>query len=140
MRNTQLATQIKRVNAIVPSAGAVSTLTAIVVDGTGYGRVAWGLSTGAAAGGATLSFKIQSSATSGGSYADVTSATLTGLVAASDGSKQYILDMAIDPLKPFMKVVAVVGAATFACSVIADLYRGLSYPVDTAYATQYVVI
>ena len=140
MRNTQLATQVKNVNAVVPTAGSIGTMTAIAVDGTGFGRVKWNLLTGAAAAGATIAFKIQSSATSGGSYADVSSAAFTSITAAAGASKQYVLDMPVDPAKPFMKVVAVVAVDTFANAVNAELYRGVAYPIDTAYATQYVVL
>ena len=140
MRNTQESTQIKVVNAVIPTAGAAAAMTATVVNTTGYGRVMFILSTGAAAAGATIDFKIQSSATSGGSYADVTSAVLTQILAASGASKQFVIDMPVQTDKNFLKVVGTVGTDTFANSTIAVLYRGISYPVSTAYATEIVTL
>ncbi len=141
MRNTQLADKVKIVNAVVPTAGAVAALTATAVDGSGnYDRVMFVMSTGAAAAGATMTFKIQSSATSGGSYADVTSAALTNLAAATGANKQFVIDMPIADAKPFFKVVGAVGTDTFANGTIAILYRGLNYPVDTSYAYEIVTL
>lgn len=140
MRNTRLPDKIKIVSAVVPSAGAATTMTPVEVDGSGYGRVAWVLSTGAAATGATIAYKIQSSATTSGSFADVTSAALTGPIAATGASKQFVIDMPVNPARPFMKIVGAVGTDTFANSSIAILYRGVSYPVDTAYASEIVTL
>ena len=97
------------------------------------------LTTGAATAGATGTFKIQSSATSGGSYADVSGAALTNL-ADTDGSKQFVVDMPVNSAKAFMKVVGTTVTQPIANSTIAILYRGLAYPVDTAYAGEAVVI
>lgn len=141
MRNTQLADKVKIVNAVVPTVGAVAAMTATVVDGSaGYDRVMFVLSTGAAAAGATIDFKIQSSATSGGVYADVASAALAQVTAAAGASKQFVIDMPVADAKPFFKVVGAVGVDTFANSAIAILYKGTNYPVSTAYATQIVTL
>lgn len=139
MRNTRLSDKIKIVNAVVPTVGSAGAMTATVVDGTGYDRCMFVLTTGAATAGATGTFKIQSSATSGGSYADVSGAALTNL-ADTDGSKQFVVDMPVDPAKLFMKVVGTTVTQPIANSTIAILYRGLAYPVDTAYAGEAVVI
>ena len=133
MRNTRLSDKIKIVNAVVPSAGAAGAMTAIVVDGTGYDRCMFVLTTGAATAGGSGTFKIQSSATSGGSYADVSGAALANL-ADTDGSKQFVVDMPVNSAKAFMKVVGTTVTQPIANSTIAILYRGLAYPVDTAYA------
>ncbi len=58
MRNTRLSDKIKIVNAVVPSAGGAGAMTAIAVDGTGYDRVMFVLSTGAATAGGSGTFKI----------------------------------------------------------------------------------
>jgi len=128
----------KLVLAVVPSAGAVATYTPIVVDGTGYDRVKFIIATGAAAAGATISFKVQSSATNGGSYADVSGAASAGLTAAANASKIQVYDIPVDPAKPFMKAVGAVGTDTFANCIIAELYNGRSFPVATTYATEFV--
>ena len=130
----------KIVLAVAPSAGSVATYSPIVVDGTGFDRVKFVIATGAAgAGNSTMSFKVQSSATSGGSYADVSGAALTNL-ADTDGSKQFVVDMPVNSAKAFMKVVGTTVTQPIANSTIAILYRGLAYPVATSYAGEAVVI
>ena len=140
MRNTQLADKIKIVNAVVPSAGGAGAMTAVAVDGTGYDRVMFVLSTGVAAAGATLDLKITSSATTGGAYADVADAAITQLAAATGASKQFVIDMPVADAKPFFKVSGAVAVDTFANSTIAILYKCTNYPVSTAYATQIVTL
>ncbi len=140
MRNTRLADKIKIVKTVVPTAGAAAGMTETEVNGTGYSRVMWVLFTGAAATGATIDFKIQSATSTGGSFADVTDAALTQILAASGASKIYAIDMPVNPARPFMIPVGVVGTDTFANSAIAILYRGTTYPIDTAYATELVTL
>lgn len=140
MRNTRLGDKFKIVNAVVPTAGSVANITATEVNGTGFDRCMFILSTGAAAAGATLTFKIQSAATTGGALADVTGAALTNLAAATGASKQYVIDMPVAAAKPFLKVVGAVGTDTFANSAIAILYRGEDYPVATSYAAEIVTL
>ncbi len=140
MRNTRLADKIKIVKTVVPTAGAAAGMTETEVNGTGYSRVMWVLFTGAAATGATIDFKIQSATSTGGSFADVTDAALTQILAASGASKIYAIDMPVNPARPFMIPVGVVGTDTFANSAIAILYRGTNYPIDTAYATELVTL
>jgi len=139
MRNTRLSDKIKIVNAVVPSAGGAGAMTAIAVDGTGYDRVMFVLSTGTATAGGSGTFKITSSATTGGAYTDVAGAALTDL-ADTDGSKQFVVDMPVSASKPFFKVAGTTVAQAIANSTIAILYRGLSYPVATSYAGEAVVI
>lgn len=135
-----LPQKVKIAPAVVPSAGAVATYTPVVVDGTGFDRCAWVIATGAAAANATLSFKVQSSTASGGSYADVSGAASAGLTAAANASKIHVVDMPVDPAKPFMKAIGAVGTDTFANGIIAILYNGRSFPVATSYATELVQI
>jgi hypothetical protein len=115
-------------------------MTETEVNGTGFSRVLWLVHAGAAATGATLDFKIQSATATGGSFSDVTSAALTQVLAASGASKVYGIDMPVDPAKPFMIPVGVVGTDTFANSAVAILYRGVSYPVATTYLTELVTL
>lgn len=140
MRNTRLPDKIKIVKTVVPTAGAAAGMTETEVDGSGYSRIAWVVMTGAAATGATIDFKIQSATSTGGSFADVSGAALTQVLAASGASKIYVIDMPVNPAKPFMIPVGVVGTDTFANSAMAILYRGVSYPVDTAWATEIVTL
>lgn len=87
MRNTRLPTQIKIVQTVIPTAGAAAGMTETEVNGTGYSRVMWLVQTGAAATGATIDFKIQSATATGGTFADVASAALTQVLAATGASK-----------------------------------------------------
>lgn len=138
MRNTNLADKIKIMPVVVPSAGAAAGMTEIEVNGSGYSRALWIVFTGAAAANATIDFKVQSATATGGSFADVSGAALTQALAATGASKIFGIDMAVDPVKPFMKPVGVVGTDTFANSAICILYRGSAYPVATSYLTELV--
>jgi hypothetical protein len=137
-KTTPLPQKVKVVKGVVPTAGGTGAVTAVEVDGRGYSRCMWIIATGAAATGATLSAKIQNSATTGGSFADVASAASAGLVAASNASKIHVIDHAVVSARPFMKFVGTVAVDTFANAVIAILYNGIDLPVDTAYATELV--
>lgn len=140
MRNTRLPDKIKVVTTVVPTVGAIAGMTETEVNGTGYSRVMWLLHTGAAAANGTIDFKIQSATATGGSFTDVAGAVLTQILAASGASKVYAIDMPVDPAKPFMIPVGVVGTATFANSAVAILYRGTDYPVATSYLTELVTL
>ena len=138
MRNTRLADKVKIMPVVVPTAGAAAGMTEIEIDGSGFSRVLWVVFTGAAATGATIDFKVQSATATGGSFTDVTSAALTQVLAASGASKMFGIDMAVDPAKPFMKPVGVVGTDTFANAIFCILYKGASYPVTTSYLTELI--
>lgn len=140
MRITRLPDKIKIVKTVIPTAGAAAGMTETEIDGSGYSRIAWVLFTGAAATGATIDFKIQSATTTGGSFADVSGAALTQILAASGASKIYVIDMPVNPARPFMIPVGVVGTDTFANSAVGILYQGVNYPVSTAYATEIVTL
>jgi len=131
--------KIKIVNAVVPSAGTAGAMTAVAVDGTGYDRVMFVLTTGAATAGSSGTFKITSSATTGGSYADVSGAALTDLTDA-DGSKHFVVDMPVAKAKAFFKVAGTTVTQPIANSTIAILYRGSNYPVATTYAAEAVIL
>ncbi len=129
----------KIVPAVVPSAGAVDDITAVEVDARGFSRALFIIGTGAAAAGATLSAKIQKSATSGGALSDCTGAALTNLAAATGASKVYGIDVTVDPAKPFMSLTGAVGTDTFANGCVCVLYNGSgSYP-NAAPATQAIL-
>lgn len=139
MRNTRLSDKVKAVLACVPSAGAATAMTAVEVNGTGYDRALYILQTGAQATGGTMTLKIQDSATSGGTFADLTDAALANL-GASSGSKVYVLDVPVISTRPFQKIVGVIGTDTIANSIVCILYKGKNYPVATSYATQAIVV
>lgn len=138
MRNTRLPENVKFVVANIPTATG-TTLASTAVDGTGYARATYVLTTGTAGTGATLDMKITECATSGGSYTDITSAALTQ-IADTGGSKTYIIDVPVNSAKPFQKTVLAAAVGTFAASCGAVLYRRVSSPVASTYATQLVTV
>ena len=138
MRNTRLPESIKIAVANIPTATGTA-LASTAVDGTGFSRITYVLTTGTAGTGATLNMKITESATTGGSYADITSAALTE-IADTGGSKTYVIDVPVNSAKPFQKTVLAAAVGTFAASCSAVLYRQVSYPVASTYATQLVTV
>ena len=138
MRNTRLPENVKCVVANIPTATGTA-LASTVVDGTGYARATYILTTGTAGTGATLNMKITESATSGGSYADITAAALVE-IADTGGSKTYLIDVPVNSAKPFQKTVLAAAVGTFAASCGAVLYRQVSSPVASTYATQLITV
>ena len=133
-----LINNCKVVPAVVPSAGAAAALTPVEVDGTGFSRAMFIIDTGAAAAGAKLNAKIQKSATSSGALADITGAALTEVLAATGASKSYVIDVAIDAAKPFMKITGAVTVDTFANGAVCVLYNGTGWRPVSAPATEVV--
>jgi hypothetical protein len=147
MRISRFGTNFKIVPAIVPTAGAVAAFTATEVNCTGYDRVCYVVIMGAAAAGATMSFKVTEAAATGmGGAADITNAASAGLTKAAHENKICTYDIPVNPAKLFQKCAGAVGTDTFANAAIAILYKKnntsavASYPVDTAYATEAVVV
>lgn len=148
MRLNRLNDKVKIVHAIVPTAGSVASFTATEVNCTGYNRAMYVLQTGAAgAGNSTMSFKVQEAAATGmAGAADITSAASAGLTKAANASKIQVYDIPVNPAKPFQIAVGAVGTDTLANAAICILYnRNTSagsgkYPIDTAYATEIVIV
>ena len=147
MRNTQLGDKIKVLLAMVPTIGIVGAQTTVEVDGRGYERALWMLTTGVATSTAKLDFKIRNAVATGmGSDADQAGAVLTQ-VPDTGGSKVYTIDAPVDPARPFMKPTCTTTTAAMVCGAICILYKGYGgsgaagiYPVATTYATQAVVV
>jgi hypothetical protein len=138
MRNTRLTDNIKIVVANIPTATGTA-LASTVVDCTGFARATYVLTTGTAGTGATLDLKITESDASGGSYTDVTSAALVQ-IADTGGSKTYIIDCPVKSTMPFQKTVLAAAVGTFAASCSAILYKQVSSPVLSTYATQHIKV
>lgn len=136
MRSTRLYDKMKVVLAVVPYAGGAGAMTPVEVAGAGFSRAMFIIQTGAATATGKLDAKIQKSATTGGALSDVTDAVLTQ-VDDTGGSKVYIIDVKIDPAKPFMKVTGSTSTAAVANACVCVLYRGVN-TVASTYATQLV--
>jgi len=132
--------ECKIVQAAIPTAGSVASITCAEVNCAGFDRVCYIIDTGAAgAAGSTLNFKIQEAAATGmGSAADITGAALTE-VAGSAPNLVYAIDVPVNPAKPFQKAVGAVGTNTFANGAVAILYRGSGTYPKTA-ATQAIIV
>ena len=139
MRNTQLLDKVKVVNANIPTATG-TTLASTVVDGRGFDRCMFILTTGAAATDATLDMKITQSDLTGGTYDDRTNAALTQIADVTGEAKVYAIDVKIDPTHPFLKTVLAAATDAYPCSCVAVLYGGVTFPVATTYAGQAVIL
>lgn len=132
----RLLEQIKIVPAQVPTAGAIAVTTPVEVDARGYTKALFIFATGAAGAGATIDWKVQKSATSGGALADVTGAALTQLTAAASASKVMAIDVTVDQDKPFMKLTGEVKVGTFANAAVCVLYNGALANPKSASSTE----
>lgn len=96
----------KTVLAVAPVSLNNASATAIAVDATRSSGVSFELTVGATTGAISV-FKIQSSTSSGGTYADVTGATLTTLPGATDDNKVYAIhiDLRDRNINEYFKVV-----------------------------------
>lgn len=123
--------------AVTLNTGGTTSITSAAVDtvqnGVKYNRIVVVAPTGtiAATGGLSV-FKLQSSATSGGTYADVSNAAATDLLVAADDDSFAVLD--IDLIKNgadrYIKLVATTAAAADCPlgTVVAYLLDGQSAP------------
>lgn len=137
----------KEVVAIPPSAILDNaSATASEIDCRGYDRVRIRLYLGATDI-AMTALKVQSSATSGGSFADITGATFDGglntdgtalaLPSATDDNQVCVFDVDLQGQNRFLKVVATFGDGTSGGYIAggASLYRGQGPLLsDTDYA------
>lgn len=134
----------KAVSAIAPSVGSIGTMTAIEVDCTGgFDRVKYTLNLGTATASGLIDMKIQDSVLGGGSYsgADISGAALTQVTKANGDGKVYVIDVKINPARPYQKAVVVVTTAAFPNSVTATLYQGSrSFPVPVPSGVQVVIV
>ncbi len=87
------ATQGQKIVQVVrPGTLTNATATSNAIDTLGYNYITFFLVVGTTTGVISV-FKVQDCATSGGSYVDVTGASLTTLPGATDDDKQYAIDL-----------------------------------------------
>ena len=136
----------KYVNLCAPlSIATGAAVTPIVVNGSGFDRIGIFATHGAQAGATknTIRLTVYKSATSGGVYTKVTASD--GTMASTASNKiGLIIDAAIDPDKPFMKVYGTgggLGTSGMIVALHAQLYRGSrSLPPTQEYTTAPVII
>jgi hypothetical protein len=124
--------------AVAASAGGVGTMTAIEVDGRGYDRVLYIIDLGVATGGGLFDGKIQEAATSGGGLTDISGSALTQVTKAAGDNKVELIDVPVNPAKPFQKILAVTTTAAFPNAVVALCYKGSRLNPPTQVAGQVV--
>jgi hypothetical protein len=135
--------QAKYVAAIKPAAILDNTsATATVVDTTGYDYATVIVQLGATDI-AVTALKLQSSSTSGGTYADITGATFDGgsgmggatlaLPSATDDGQTCVFQVDMRGKNPFLKVVATFGDGTSGgyIAAVAVLSRGKIAPTTS---------
>ena len=110
--------------------GRTSTLTGSAVDlrkYEGVGQIILQCEAASAGTDPTMNVKIQESATSGGSYTDVSGAAFTEVTDAADSTQMIAIDLAA--CKGFVKVIGTIGgtsspAFTFGVSMVANRKAG----------------
>lgn len=120
---------IKSIAAILPDSYNAGAQTSAAIDVSGYETVVVELLAGTQTTG-TLDVKVQASATSGGTYADVTSATIPQVTSDND-EKVHRLEIDVRKLgaKPFVKVVATQATAAGKFGVMVALARPRVAPI-----------
>ncbi len=127
------------VKAVVPIEGTTGhAVTATEVNASGFARCAFLIMTGAMDANCVLECKAQQAATSGGTFANITSAALTNVTSAG-ASKVYLIDLPVNESYPYLKLAATCGTAQGVFAALAVLYNGVLEP-GTDSPTQKVVL
>ena len=103
-----IGAEIKTGLAVEPQDSAAGTVTGVAIDRRGYESGVFTVITGQASGSPTTQsviLKLQECATSGGSYADVSGATLAAITANSTGGE---LNVNLKTLKRYVKAILTV--------------------------------
>lgn len=119
----ELASNILPTQVIKPQSSS-TTVTSAAIDVRGFDEVVVTLDCGTTAATGTLDVKVQSSATSGGTYADITGAAFVQVTPSNDDAI-YVGRIRVNPSKPFLKVVAAAATAASLYSVHFDLGGGV---------------
>ena len=105
-RFNQLANRITFAVALACVSKSAGSTTSAAIDMTGYSKGSLVVQAGVIASSGTVDCKVQTSATSGGSYADLTGAAITQMTeAGGDSGSTVIVDFEIPNGKPHVKTV-----------------------------------
>lgn len=104
------AQNVKTAVAVAPVSLSAATGTAISIDTQGFSYARYELTTGAGTVSASA-FKVQESDTSGGSYTDISGATISVLPGASDNNKVFAIMFPITGKRWHEVVLTATGAA-----------------------------
>jgi hypothetical protein len=108
---------------LAPVSKSAGTTTGSAIDLTGYQSGVLIVNAGVIASSGTVDCKVQSSATSGGTYADITGAAITQMTeAGGDSGSTQSINFELTAGKPFVKTVLVnaTAAAVQDVLIIAD--------------------
>ena len=111
----------KTVQALDPVAQAAGTTNGIAVDTQGFDVAIFNCYAGTVGASGTIDFKLQESDTSGGTYTDITGATVPQIAAANDNALYKVRARLQKGRKRFLRVVSVVATATCPVSAWCDL-------------------
>ena len=119
---SDLIRNVKIVKGIVPIYATTNhATTATEVNALGWSRALWVINIGAMAATAVVTMKVQNSATSSGTLADITSAALTNVTSAG-ASKVFLIDHAVSPSYPYLKLKGTCGTARATLGAVCVLY------------------
>lgn len=114
---------------ITPASNSAATYLTGAVDMSLYRRVVFVFHGGAISGGATVDFKLRSSATSGGTYADITGKAITQITSGSENIAQIEVTMAdLAAGHRYVKGSLTIGTAAHVCGVKAYARIGRNKP------------
>jgi Rieske Fe-S protein len=119
---SRLNERLSIVATIDPASVSAGTAASDVVKMDVHREVAFILLTGALGTSATVDLKLQASATSGGTYADISGKSITQMVKASNDNDQVTINLRSSEMpagKAFVKAVATVGTAASIISLVA---------------------
>jgi hypothetical protein len=136
----QFLSNVKVVPAVEAWDGAIGNITPVEVDGRGFDRAAYLIQLGTAGAGGKLNAKIQEAATAGGALTDITGAALAEVTKAAGDGKVEVIDVPINPAKPYQKVTGATAAGAFPNAVVCVLYRGSGTFPATQVAVQVVEV
>jgi hypothetical protein len=116
MTSSTPATSVLETWVVKPDAHTVATDTSAALDVTGCDYVTFHIHVGTLGASGTIDLKVQSSATSGGSYADITGALITQITTADTSAR---IQVNLKGEHDFLKTVMVVGTAASDIAVLA---------------------
>jgi hypothetical protein len=114
MARDKLSQKLAIVQTINPVSVSASTVNMTGISMAQHRKLMFILQTGVLGASATVDFKLQSSATSGGTYADISGKSITQLVKASNDNNQAVIEIQASELpagQPFVRGVYTVGTA-----------------------------
>lgn len=110
---------------VIPGSKSTGAITPSVVDASGgYDRVVHVIALGAFGTSAGFDAEVTESATSGGTYTLIASSGMTLVTSAAGANKLFLLDVPVNPSKPYQKLRSTATTAAVGMSAVAICYNG----------------